>query len=518
MRYQVVSSVARGRASQAPHNPTSSHGVRSGRTAARLPGYLAVFLFTAFCAHDQACATVYELFASNVGNVPVWTQESDAVGPVSNTNCNSTNGQYARNFTPTDLTWLVAEMQDFVLPPNEVITNVKMTFLVRFDANFVGSIRARVRVPGVLDHEVTSSPFTSDSNLCEWRLNTLGDITGLVDWDGNPGLLNAVELSVRRANGSNSDLRVKAFRLQITTEPDSDGDGVQDVWDNCPVTFNPNQADADGDGVGDACDGCPVTFNPNQADFDGDGRQDFCDNCPVTFNPNQADADGDGVGDACDGCQVNSNPDQADSDGDGRQDACDNCPVMFNPNQADADGDGVGDACDGCQVNFNPNQADSDGDGRQDACDNCPFSFNPGQEDLDGDGVGDNCDTDPDGDGFFGNDNCPFVFNPGQEDGDGDGVGDACDGVGRFIRGDANTDGVVNIADAVQTLNYLFSGAGVPCRTALDANGDGVINLVDPIYTLYYLNGLGPAPFHPFPSCGFSPLNLGCSSVPACGW
>jgi hypothetical protein len=40
--------------------------------------------------------------------------------------------------------------------------------------------------------------------------------------------------------------------------PDADGDGIQDVCDNCSLDPNPDQADADDDAVGDACDGSPI--------------------------------------------------------------------------------------------------------------------------------------------------------------------------------------------------------------------------------------------------------------------
>jgi hypothetical protein len=35
---------------------------------------------------------------------------------------------------------------------------------------------------------------------------------------------------------------------------DRDGDGIPDVFDNCPDVFNPDQRDTTGNGLGDACD------------------------------------------------------------------------------------------------------------------------------------------------------------------------------------------------------------------------------------------------------------------------
>jgi alpha-tubulin suppressor-like RCC1 family protein len=53
---------------------------------------------------------------------------------------------------------------------------------------------------------------------------------------------------------------------------DCDGDNIPDIDDNCPHTFNPDQADSNGDGVGDACEPCSDGIkNGHETDVDCGG-------------------------------------------------------------------------------------------------------------------------------------------------------------------------------------------------------------------------------------------------------
>jgi outer membrane protein OmpA-like peptidoglycan-associated protein len=128
--------------------------------------------------------------------------------------------------------------------------------------------------------------------------------------------------------------RKEVEKVVVAEAPrDSDGDGITDDLDKCPMEPE------DMDGFQDE-DGCP------DLDNDGDGIPDVSDKCP-----NEPE-DMDGFQDE-DGC-----PDP-DNDGDGIPDAADKCP-----NEPE-DKDGFEDE-DGCP------DPDNDGDGVPDAQDQCP--------------------------------------------------------------------------------------------------------------------------------------------------
>lgn len=90
--------------------------------------------------------------------------------------------------------------------------------------------------------------------------------------------------------------------------------------------------------------------------------------------------------------------------------------------------------------------------------------------------------------------------------------------VGFFVRGDANSDGGTDIADAVPILSFLFVQGRLSCVDAADANDNGMIEIGDAIGLVNFLFQGGIGPHAPFPRCGpdSTPDGLKCESHSPC--
>ena len=83
----------------------------------------------------------------------------------------------------------------------------------------------------------------------------------------------------------------------------------------------------------------------------------------------------------------------------------------------------------------------------------------------------------------------------------------------RFLRGDSNDDGSVDVSDAVAVLGYLFQGGNAPyCADAADANDDGSVDIGDPIVILRSLFQGSARIRAPYPRAGYdrTPDELDC--------
>lgn len=92
-------------------------------------------------------------------------------------------------------------------------------------------------------------------------------------------------------------------------------------------------------------------------------------------------------------------------------------------------------------------------------------------------------------------------------------------GTADFVRGDVNSDTVMDISDVVFLLSYLVGTETLQCLDAADLNDNGSINIGDGVYLLHVLFEPGfPNPPGPYPACGADPTNdtLSCVSFPAC--
>lgn len=95
----------------------------------------------------------------------------------------------------------------------------------------------------------------------------------------------------------------------------------------------------------------------------------------------------------------------------------------------------------------------------------------------------------------------------------------------RFVRGDVDGSGAIDITDGIVVLHYQFIGdvPPPPCLNAADTDNSGVIDITDGIYILHFQFLGGPEPPAPYPECGLDPEDpqgtgvLGCATAhPAC--
>jgi uncharacterized Ntn-hydrolase superfamily protein len=131
----------------------------------------------------------------------------------------------------------------------------------------------------------------------------------------------------------------------------------------------------------------------------------------------------------------------------------------------------------------------------------CADALAGGAPDCDGNGIPDTCD----------------IATGAAADLDQDDVPDACP---RFLRGDCNADGPVNLADPIAALEWLFGAPGVepPCLEACNANGGDSFDLADPVAILGFLFATGTPIPPPFPACGSDPFTtpIGCAAGTFC--
>ena len=87
----------------------------------------------------------------------------------------------------------------------------------------------------------------------------------------------------------------------------------------------------------------------------------------------------------------------------------------------------------------------------------------------------------------------------------------------RFIRGDANQDGRVNLSDAIRLFGILLSGdRSFPCTVALDVDGSDRIDVNDVISIIWFIFLGDYPPRPPYPECsslgGFNNTRLDCAA------
>ncbi len=286
--------------------------------------------------------------------------------------------------------------------------------------------------------------------------------------------------------------------IENGTDPDDDGDGVNDT--NDIENFNPN-SDSDGDGISDIIEtGGDGTYDPDtdtnpldddtDNDFIPDGIEDANQDGQQGVgetNPLDPDSDSDGLQDGQEDANQNGQLDDGESN---PLDQCD--PNVTNEGGCDSDGDGIvneedpDDDNDGVldpdDANPTDPNSDSDSDGITDINETGGdgtydegIDSNPLDPDTDKDGIPDNLeDMDLDGEVD------PGESDPAKDDTDGDGLSDDEEDVNQNGINDNGESDPTDICDPLNEADMCdFDNDGVDNIDDPDDDNDGVADADD---------------------------------------
>jgi hypothetical protein len=116
----------------------------------------------------------------------------------------------------------------------------------------------------------TPRPLSTDTSIDPPDLIVYGSDSDAVYGGAEPVDLNGDGIP-EMIGSSNIDSSIRLPQVWVISPIDSDGDGVAQLSDNCPLVSNPFQLDSDGDRRGDAC----------ASDWDGDALLDPADCAPA---------------------------------------------------------------------------------------------------------------------------------------------------------------------------------------------------------------------------------------------